>query len=715
MKKKTKQIISIIIIFFCVMGIWLALPFNYHIRKAAVHLMPKIDQYPIFENRVIKAGSPQAWKLSDYYNKNSIPEKYAEDFDKLGTVAYVIIQNGELLFEQYWDNYSHQSHSNSFSIAKSIVSLAVGCAIDDGFIRDVDQPVGDFFAQFKGYHGKTLTLRHLLTMSAGLDFQESYSSVFSPTTQLYYGNNLNNITFGMKEIEEPGIHFIYQSGVTQLLAYIIKKATGENLCSFVSRRIWTPLQAEEDAWWSLDRKGGMEKAYCCFNSNARDFARLGQLVLNNGKWNGKQIISEQYIREAITADSCLIDKEHNEINRHYGFQFWTLKKNGMSIPYMRGIMGQYIFVVPEKNAVVVRLGHKRSDTYTEKQHYPADIDTWLDAAIEILDKTPKQARLVFSGDLMQHYPQVYAAQDSRGGYDYSMSFQYVKPIFEQADLAFVNLETTLTASACYTGYPLFRSPKELAGALYSAGIDVAVMANNHAFDGGKQGVYATLSLLDSANIKHTGVFAGCNDFIKRHPLMLQIKNIQIALLNYTYGTNGLPTPDGLSINRIDSFTIAHDIAQIDRSRTDAIIVFFHWGNEYSRQSNSEQKSLAELCHRYGAEIVIGSHPHVVQPVSFNKEEDGSVNNITVYSLGNLVSNQRERYKDGGIIVALDLVKEKNKRLKIIPSYTPVWVQLPKYKILPPAVADTIPMSDDERIAYERFIKDTNDLLSGKKE
>lgn len=676
--------------------------------------MPKIDQYPIFENRVVKAGNPQAWKFSQYYNKFSIPEKYAEDFDKLGTVAYVIIQNGELLFEQYWNNYSHQSHSNSFSVAKSIVSLAIGCAIDDGFIHNVDQPVSDFFPQFKGYNGKTLTLRHLLTMSAGLDFQESYSSAFSLTTQLYYGNNLDKITFGMKENEEPGVNFIYQSGVTQLLASIIEKATGENLCSYVSRRIWTPIQAEEDALWSLDRKDGMEKAYCCFNSNARDFARFGQLILNNGRWNGKKIISEQYIREAITADSSLIYKEHHEINRHYGFQFWTLEKNGMTIPYMRGILGQYIFVIPERNAVVVRLGHKRSDAYTE-QHYPADINIWLDAAMEILDETPKHARLVFGGDLMQHYPQVYAARDNSGGYDYSESFQYIKPLFEQADLAFVNLETTLTTSAYYTGFPLFRSPKELAGALYNASIDIAVMANNHTFDGGKQGIYTTLSLLDSANIKNTGIFTSCNDFIKNHPLMLQTKDIQIALLNYTYGTNGLPTPDGLSINRIDSFTIARDIALIDRTKTDAVIVFFHWGNEYSRQPNSEQKSLAELCHRYGAEIVIGSHPHVIQPISFHREEDECINHITVYSLGNLVSNQRERYKDGGIIVALDIVKEKNKQLKIKPSYTPVWVQLPKYKILPPTVADTITMSDHERFAYERFIKDTNELLAGKKE
>lgn len=153
-------------------------------------------------------------------------------------------------------------------MAKSIVSLAIGAAIDDGFIKDVDQPVSDFYPEFQGYNGKPLTLRHLLTMSAGVDFDEAYSSPFSPTTKLYYGDDLQQIAFGMKEIEEPGVNFIYQSGVTQLLAFIVEKATGENISSYVSRKFWTPMNAEEDALWSLDKKDGIEKAYCCFNSNA---------------------------------------------------------------------------------------------------------------------------------------------------------------------------------------------------------------------------------------------------------------------------------------------------------------------------------------------------------------------------------------------------------------------------------------------------------------
>lgn len=372
-----------ILLIVCCIGGYLVLPSNYYLRRALTHLLLKIDQYPIFENRTVKAGDPQPWIQSEAYNTVSIPEKYLPVFEQLGTVAYVIIKDSTLLFEQYWEDYSPESHSNSFSMAKSIVSLAIGAAIDDGFIKDVDQPVSDFYPEFQGYNGKPLTLRHLLTMSAGVDFDEAYSSPFSPTTKLYYGDDLQQIAFGMKEIEEPGVNFIYQSGVTQLLAFIVEKATGENISSYVSRKFWTPMNAEEDALWSLDKKDGIEKAYCCFNSNARDFARFGQLILNEGDWNGRQLISSSYLKEATTPDTSLLFKEYNETNHCYGFQFWHLTYNGMEIPYMRGILGQYIFIIPDLNAVVVRLGHKRSETRSD-QHYPDDIDTWLGAAVEMI-------------------------------------------------------------------------------------------------------------------------------------------------------------------------------------------------------------------------------------------------------------------------------------------------------------------------------------------
>lgn len=358
-------------------------PGNYYVRQALIHRNPRIDQYTIFENRLVKAGNPTPWAVSENYNESTIPEHLLPLFERYGTVAFVVIKDNQLLFETYWDDYSTHSHSNSFSMAKSIVSLAVGCAIDDGFIQRVDQPVKDFLPEFGGFDGKTLTIRHLLTMSAGVDFQEAYSSPFSPTTELYYGNNLKAVTYGMKEIEEPGVRFIYQSGVTQLLAFVLEKATGERLAEYVSRKLWTPMGAEEHALWSLDRLDGMEKAYCCFNSNARDFARFGQLILNKGRWGNRQLVSETYIEEATTPDTSLVFADHNQVNQVYGYQFWSLEYNQMRIPYMRGILGQYVFVLPEENAVIVRLGQKRSETRTS-QFYPDDIDIWLEAGLSII-------------------------------------------------------------------------------------------------------------------------------------------------------------------------------------------------------------------------------------------------------------------------------------------------------------------------------------------
>ncbi|MCC8198118.1 MAG: beta-lactamase family protein [Tannerellaceae bacterium] len=366
-------------------GIYLWWPSNYYLRRALVHLQPQIDQYPIFENRIVKAESPVPWPLSSQYNQGSIPEEFLPGFAEYGTVAFLIIKDGELLFEQYWEDYSPDAHSNSFSMAKSIVALGIGCAIDDGFIRNVDQPVSDFFPEFPGYGTTPLTIRHLLTMSAGVDFEEAYTSPFSPVTRLYYGNDLQKVTFQMKEVEEPGKRFMYQSGVTQLLAYVLEKATGESVSSYVSRKLWTPMEAEEHALWSLDKKGGMEKAYCCFNSNARDFARFGQLILNEGYWKGQQVVSPLYIRQAITPDTTLRYEYTEEPNRYYGYQFWYLSYQGLPVHYLRGILGQYVFAIPEKNAVVVRLGHKRSETRTE-QHYPDDIHIWLEAALQLIGK-----------------------------------------------------------------------------------------------------------------------------------------------------------------------------------------------------------------------------------------------------------------------------------------------------------------------------------------
>lgn len=317
----------------------------------------------------------------------------------------------------------------------------------------------------------------------------------------------------------------------------------------------------------------------------------------------------------------------------------------------------------------------------------------------------RRVRIVALGDLMQHTPQVTAARTPRGGYDYTRSFRHLAHLTRQADLAIVNLETTLSEEGPYAGYPCFRSPAAVADAMRDMQIDLAVMANNHCCDRGSAGIRATTNILDSRGIRRTGVFRDSTDMRLNNLQYITRNGITFAVINYTYGTNGLPVPEGCIVNRIDTAVIARDIAAIDRGRADCVIAFMHWGNEYQRHPDAVQRATADFLHRHGVEIVIGSHPHVIQSVECDRQ-----NGVTVYSLGNLVSNQRKRYCDGGIAATIDVEMSGDGKLSYSLHVTPLWVHTPDYAILPPEVADTMRMTPPDRQRYELFIDDTRQLL-----
>lgn len=353
-----------------------------YFQKALWYNLAGIDDYKIFENRVVPAGKPQPWPVGAAFNKKQLSTDYVEQVQDLETVAFVVVQNGKLQFEQYWDGYGEKSLSNSFSVTKSFVGLLIGAAIDDGKIRGVDQKVGEFIPEYAVGRNAQLTIKDVLTMSSGLNWDESYFNPFSVTTQAYYGDDLRSLVKSLEVIEIPGKRFKYLSGNTQVLAQVLERATGKTLANYASDKLWQPIGAAHDALWSVDKQDGEEKAYCCFNSNARDFARIGQLVLNQGKWNGKQLISESYIREAISPASYLTDGNGKPVD-FYGYQWWIVRHNGYSIPYARGILGQYIFVIPEKNTVIVRLGKERSLDY--RDNHPADVFLYIDAGLSMLE------------------------------------------------------------------------------------------------------------------------------------------------------------------------------------------------------------------------------------------------------------------------------------------------------------------------------------------
>lgn len=335
--------------------------------------------------------------------------------------------------------------------------------------------------------------------------------------------------------------------------------------------------------------------------------------------------------------------------------------------------------------------------------------------IDTPDTVRRVARLVFAGDLMQHMPQVRAAQRANGRFDYSESFRYVKPFFEQADYAILNFETTLTPTTDYHGYPTFRSPGAVADALRDIGIDAVMFANNHICDNGRTGIEYTTQRFDSLGIAHTGAFVDSTRIHAEHPLLFRAGGLRFALFNYTYNTNGMPIPKGMIVNLIDTNAIRRDLSQVNRKNVDCVIVFFHWGVEYVRRPNEEQRRLAALCRRLGAEIVVGSHPHVIQPIEAWRDSAGIVRGVTVYSLGNLVSNQKERYRNGGLIVTLDVNKEHNGAIRISPAYTPVWVFRPNgYCLIPPSAVDSVTLPNDLRTTCTQFFDDTRALLEGNK-
>lgn len=343
----------------------------------------------------------------------------------------------------------------------------------------------------------------------------------------------------------------------------------------------------------------------------------------------------------------------------------------------------------------------------------ADADTAAAQAVrragEVGLPEVRRARIVFGGDVMVHTPQLTAAAVAGGGYDFSRSFGPVAELFREADLAVVNLETTLSHRPPYTGYPMFRSPAAVAEALRDAGVDAAGLANNHICDRGASGIASTVGVLDSIGIAYTGAYADSSAIEAHRPLYLEAGELTVAMLNYTYGTNGLPVPHGMAVDMIDTTAMLRDMSRVDRRRADCVCIFIHWGEEYQRRPNTSQRRIADFCRRHGAELVVGSHPHVVQAV----ERDTLGRWIVAYSLGNMVSNQQWRYSDGGFLLDVRLSRVGDAPVSMEVDVVPVWVSCPGYLIVTPEAAGHIEMTDAARLRYERFIADCNEILEEK--
>ncbi len=325
--------------------------------------------------------------------------------------------------------------------------------------------------------------------------------------------------------------------------------------------------------------------------------------------------------------------------------------------------------------------------------------------------------LVFAGDVMGHDSQINSAYDPDSrGYDYSPNYKFIAPYIKHADVAIANLEVTL-AGPPYKGYPQFSSPDQLAVALQEAGFDLLITANNHSLDRGKSGLIRTYNVLDSMNFLQAGIYPSAKERALEHPLFFEKNGIKIALLNYTYGTNGIKPTGGVIVNMIEPEIIREELAVARQHEPDFIIATMHWGNEYERNENAYQQQLTKMLFDNGVDLVVGSHPHVVQPIERFGEDQ-----LVAYSLGNYISNQRKRYTDGGIMLEVTIEKDSAGTEIKDHKYLATWVYKKyhngkvTFHILPPGlypkIEDEISISAAEKEKMDQFYRDTQNHLQG---
>jgi len=318
-----------------------------------------INDYKIFPTRELPASPhPFLFYTAERENGPKTITRSGGDvpFDdflrKTESVAFLIIRNDSILYERYFDDYDEASIVPSFSMAKSVLSMLIGCAIDDGLIGSVQDPVSKYVPEMAKHGFDKVTIEHLLQMTSGLKFNEGYYNPFGEVATFYYGRRLRKNTAKLKLEAEPGTRFDYASGNSQVLGLVLDHALGDrSITGYLNEKIWQPIGMEYDASWSIDRKKeGIEKTFCCLNARARDFAKLGRLYLNDGNWQGKQLVPADWVRQSTRVDSA------GASNKHYQYQWWLPTLDGDFLA--QGILGQYVYVNPSKNLVIVRLGHK---------------------------------------------------------------------------------------------------------------------------------------------------------------------------------------------------------------------------------------------------------------------------------------------------------------------------------------------------------------------
>lgn len=362
---------------------WKALSATYLQGHSTAH----IDDAGNFAQRTIATAKPLPWEKDAAFNKSSLNSVMLSYLQQYKSAAFVVVKNGKLLHETYFSPYTESSRTNSFSIAKTITTMQVDLAVQQGLIPSFDTPITQFLPEFAGNaRASKATISQVSAMKAGHDWTENYKLPFNVTTDLYYGKDAENLVLKQDFEREPGTEYEYSSGSTQLLGVILKRAIQKknpqsNISEHLSQSLWQPLGMEKDAIYTLDRAGedgGMERTYCCIFATARDFAKLGQLLLQDGQWGGKQLLDKAFVDRMRKPD----------LQPYYGHSLWMDWTYKHPFYALQGHQGQYVVVVPSLQLVVVRVGQYRNKVVLGPNgRIPLEVYSFVDEAVRIAQAT----------------------------------------------------------------------------------------------------------------------------------------------------------------------------------------------------------------------------------------------------------------------------------------------------------------------------------------
>ncbi|MFT6715402.1 MAG: CubicO group peptidase (beta-lactamase class C family) [Saprospiraceae bacterium] len=339
---------------------------------------PAVDDPDLFPSRTIKCGTPQPWEKHTNYHSGAFSEKANKANSDLSTLGFIVIKDDSLVFEKYLNGHCETALSNSFSMAKSLLSVLVGCAIKEGKIKLTDQ-VNTYLPEYIQEKDSALQVVHLLNMTSGMNFDESYGNPFGFMAQAYYGSDLKSLLLGYELTTEPGTRWEYLGGNNLLLSLLLEKALGKNMSTYAQEKVWQPLGMEQDAKWILDHEQGNEKTFSGLYATSRDFAKIGQLYMKYGNWKGKQVVDISYVQKS-TSGVNVIDKHGNNTD-NYGYAWWLVEHKDMDVFFMQGILGQYVLCIPEKDIIIVRTGKRRMEKSNGVN--PDDLFIWLEEGLRI--------------------------------------------------------------------------------------------------------------------------------------------------------------------------------------------------------------------------------------------------------------------------------------------------------------------------------------------